>query len=359
MEDGYPPKTTFARKREAHLQAEARTWDTAEVEPAQPGDIPIIDISNLGGENEAEVVEQLGAACRNVGFYSLIGHGIAPVAFEDVFTNARRFHALPLSKKMALAMDRGENQGENRGENQQGAPAGTGYLPVLHKKLPRRNKGNSNEAFIVKRDKGLSFADNPWPEASDLPGFQASVLQYAARIEALALRLLPLYAQALGMPRDFFAPGFRNPLLRLRLTHYPGGLPESSPFGIAPHVDTTFFTLLAQDKPGLAVFSEKRKCWIAVPMIANALVVNTGELLKQWSNDEFISVKHFANHAPVAKEGNTNSAAVSHSRYSVPLFFNATSDYPMECLPSCCGPDRPPRYPTISYNQSQGVVQGE
>ena len=31
----------------------------------------------------------------------------------------------------------------------------------------------------------------------------------------------------------------------------------------------------------------------------------------------------------------------------------------MECLPSCHGPDNPPKYPTISYNQSQGVVQGE
>jgi len=239
-------KTAFAQQREAELQAQARRWDTAEVVPAEVGDIPVIDISRLDekGEEEGEnaVVERLEAACRNVGFYSLVGHGIEPAMFNSVFASAQSFHELGLAKKMALAMD------------QKGKPTGMGYLPVQHKKLPRRAQGNANEAFVIKRDQGLAFADNLWPDAVDLPGFQSTVLEYAARIEALALRLLPLYAQALGLRRDFFAAGFRDPLLRLRLTHYPGGSTESSSFGIAPHVDTSFFTLLAQGQPGLAVW---------------------------------------------------------------------------------------------------------
>lgn len=348
MDTSDSSRSGFAQEREAYLQADAQSWDTTAVMPAQPGDIPLIDISGVtpDSEREREVVAQVGHACREVGFYSLVGHGIEPATLSDVFASARRFHELALDEKMALAMD------------QAGQPAGVGYLPVQHRKLPRRRQGNANEAFIVKRDRDLSFADNPWPRAALLPDFKESVLRYAATIEALALRLLPLYAQALDVPRNFFAAAFRNPLVRLRLTHYPGD-PEKpakpAAFGIAPHVDTTFFTLLAQDQPGLVVFSERRQCWIAVPKIDNALVVNTGELLKQWSNDEFISVKHFANNTPVQSA----AAAPQESRYSVPLFFNATSDYLMECLPSCCGPDRPPRYPTISYNQSQGVIQGE
>jgi isopenicillin N synthase-like dioxygenase len=83
-------------------------------------------------------------------------------------------------------------------------------------------------------------------------------------------------------------------------------------------------------------------------VIENAFIVNTGELLKQWSNDCFVSVKHFANN-------NTGDAA----RYSIPFFFNANPDYIMECLPTCCDADNPPKYPPISYLQSQGVVQGE
>jgi isopenicillin N synthase-like dioxygenase len=163
------------------------------------------------------------------------------------------------------------------------------------------------------------------------------------------LRLLPLYAKALQMEKNYFAPAFTHPFYRLRMTHYPAR-PESETgkFGISPHVDTTFFTLLAQDSPGLVVFSELRQCWIAVPMIENAFIVNTGELLKHWSNDEFISVKHFA-----------NNIAGHASRYSIPFFFNANTDYKMTCIPSCCGPDRPAKYPAISYDGSQGVTQGE
>jgi len=65
------------------------------------------------------------------------------------------------------------------------------------------------------------------------------------------------------------------------MSHYPVTPPgDDEQFGIAPHVDTTFFTLLTQDSPGLCVFSEKRRRWISVPMIEGAFIVNTGELLK-------------------------------------------------------------------------------
>ena len=95
-------------------------------------------------------------------------------------------------------------------------------------------------------------------------------------------------------------------------------------------------------------FSERRQRWIRAPLIEDAFVVNTGELLKIWTNHRFASVKHFANN-------NTGTA----SRYSIPFFLNANSDYRMTCIPSCCDADNPPRYPPISYNESQAVAQGE
>ena len=107
-------------------------------------------------------------------------------------------------------------------------------------------------------------------------------------------------------------------------------------------------TLLLQDSPGLVIHSAKHRQWIKPPQIENAFVVNSGELLKQGSNDRFLSTRHFA-----------NNAAAGQSRYSIPFFFNATADYPMACLPSCHDEQNPPKYPTISYLESQAVVQGE
>ena len=47
------------------------------------------------------------------------------------------------------------------------------------------------------------------------------------------------------------------------------------------------------------------------------------------------------------------------NRYSLPFFFNCSPTHVMSCLPSCTSELRPPRYPAISFLQSQGVVQGE
>ena len=78
-------------------------------------------------------------------------------------------------------------------------------------------------------------------------------------------------------------------------------------------------------------------------------VVNGGELLKQWSNDRFLSARHFAN----------NELSGDADRHSVAFFFNAARHHPMECLQSCTTSDNPPRYATVSYADSQAKVQGE
>ena len=226
---------------------------------------------------------------------------------------------------------------------------GMGYLPLKNRKLPARDNGNVNEAFIVKIDDELDMDSNQWPQAQQLPQFRQIVEKYALSMESLGKRMLPVYAQALDMPVNFFDEAFVKPLYRLRMTHYPAvAIDPENQFGINPHVDTSFFTILAQNQPGLVIYSERRKVWINAPMIPGAFIVNTGELLKQWTNDRFLSTRHFAN--------NNDSSA---SRYSIPFFFNANPHYKMTCVPSCFSDENPAKYPPISYAESQGVVQGE
>lgn len=328
--------------KEAELRSEAASWDTSRAEDASAGDIPVIDLHDYFSRPTMQSLEpvalQLRAACETVGFFSIVGHQVESDLVAAMFDMARRLHALPMKLKQAIAMDR------------PGWPVGgVGYLPLSHRKLPARARGNLNEAFIVKRDHNLGMDDNQWPDEDSLPGFRAAVKAYAAALEALGQRLLPIFASALEMQPDYFDEAFAKPLYRLRMTHYPQLADRpADEYGIAPHVDTTFCTILAQDRPGLTIFSEVRRQWIRAPLLENAFIVNTGELLRTWTNDRFISVKHFANN-------NTGT----HSRYSIPFFLNANSDYRMTCIPSCCGPDNPAKYAPISYAESQAVVQGE
>lgn len=329
-------------EKELALRSESSSWNTSSIHNSDSDDIPTIDLAPyLHSESNRElrnIAIELREACEDVGFYSIIGHQIDPQVTARIFSVTREFYALPASTKTTLLMDRPDWKLK-----------GVGYMPFKNRKLPTRDKANLNEAFIIKSDHRTRSGDNQWPQEKELPGFRKAIEQYAIQIERLALKLLPVYATALGLEETWFDTAFSSPSWRLRMTHYPPvELKSRDEYGIAPHVDTTFFTILTQDSPGLVIYSERRQCWIKAPELEDAFIVNSGELLKQWTNDQFISVKHFANN-------NTSSV----SRYSIPFFFNANRDFTMSCIPTCCGPDNPEKYPPISYGQSQAVAQGE
>jgi isopenicillin N synthase-like dioxygenase len=328
--------------KEQQLRAESASWVTADAKQATPEDIPVLDLAPyLQTKDHAHlqsIAAQLRQACEQVGFFSITGHQISPELIADILKATNAFHHLSLDKKQTILMD-----------SPNWPVRGAGYLPLKNKKLPTRNKGNLNEAFIVKIDDQISMNDNQWPDENDIDGFRMVTEKYAAAMEQLGKAMLPIFATALEVSEDFFDEAFIQPTYRLRMTHYPPveSQPESE-YGIAPHVDTSFCTILLQDKAGLTIFDERSQQWMQVPYLDNAFIINTGELLKQWSNDRFLSVKHFAN----------NNVSDS-SRYSVPFFFNANAHYPMTCIPSCCSAENPPKYPPISYANSQAIAQGE
>ena len=153
--------------------------------------------------------------------------------------------------------------------------------------------------------------------------FRLQVLRYAAAMESLALSLLPVFATALDLDKNFFEAAFESPMFRLRLSHYPPANPDTDQYGIAPHTDTSFLTLLAQVDaysypkcticarsgtytdcciqfiifndlgPRGPVVSSPSGRWTRVPNCPGLLVVNTGELLRQWANDCVSSTPHF------------------------------------------------------------------
>lgn len=331
-----------AQAKEQQLRDESEQWDTSNPEDARADDIPVINLHEYFSDNSEaslnKVAGELRHACEETGFFSITGHHVSSTDVDNTFEQIRQFHALAIDEKSRLLMDRKD-----------WPVGGVGYLPLKNRKLPARQTGNVNEAFIIKCDDQLNMDSNQWPDAVLLPQFRRQVEHYASEMEALGKRMLPIYARALDMPLNFFDSAFVNPLYRLRMTHYPPVEADAdNAFGIAPHVDTSFFTILAQSQPGLTVFSERRKVWVKAPASKDAFIINTGELLKQWTNDRFLSTRHFANN-------NTGNA----SRYSIPFFFNANPHHVMSCIPSCYDDNNPPKYPPISYAQSQGVVQGE
>ena len=193
----------------------------------------------------------------------------------------------------------------------------------------------------------LFRSGNLWPAEEELPGFRAACLTYSAALERLAVSVLPIYAVALDLPPDWFVHAFREPSFTLRLSHYPPQepTPEVEEYGLAPHADTTFMTLLAPNTVGGLSLRTRSGPWIDAPVVPGAFLVNSGELLRRWTNDRFMATPHRV----------INRTGVE--RYALPFFFDTTYDYRMECLPTCCGPDNPPKYEPVSYQEYQVQFQ--
>lgn len=302
--------------------------------------IPVLDLGPyLAGHGDAlpATAAALRHACENVGFLFIENHGVPQPLIDRVFVEAKRFHDLPLETKLVLKANRNQ----------------VGYMPYKSSvfrasKFYDGDEPDLNAALFLKRDLSPDHPDvlagkrfrgtNLWPDG--LTGFRETLVQYMDAMEALALKLLPLYAVALELPPDFFAEAFRDPMYTVRLTHYPPvENAAADQFGIAPHSDSSFFTLLAQNRvPGLSIQTRDGE-WIEAPALPGTFVVNSGDMLHRWTNERFLSTPHRAFNAS------------GGDRYAIPFFFDCNIDHQMACLPTCQGPDNPPKHPPTSFMQ--------
>ena len=77
-------------------------------------------------------------------------------------------------------------------------------------------------------------------------------------------------------------------------------------------------------------------------MIPGALVVNIGDLMAQWTNDQWISTRHRVANPPRDAEGSTE-------RMSIVFFHQPNYDAVVAALDTCVEPGAEPRYaPTTS-----------
>ena len=301
--------------------------------------IPVIDLgAYLGGGAGAleATAAELRLALEEIGFFVIVNHGVPQELIDGTFAQARRFHAQPLEAKMALRMN----------EHNNGYMAMSRYT-VWTSEVNTNTKPDLNEAFFVRRERcpddpmlraGRRFAGpNRWPD--DLPGFRETLLDYIDTMDALARRLLPACAVALGLPPDHFDRAFAESQFTFRLTHYPPVPADANQFGLAPHTDANFMTFLAQsDVPGLQVRTPTGD-WLDVPYIAGSFAVNSGDMMTRWTNGRFKSTPHRA------------VPPVGQPRYAIPYFLGPHLDTVIACLPTCQGPERPPKYPPITYDQ--------
>jgi len=305
---------------------------------ADDTNIPVIDISGLDAEpsTELSVARQIREACVDRGFFYLTGHGIAAEMLADVFASNREFHARPDVEKLEIKLNTW-----HRGYQ----AFATSTLVSSERFAPART-ANQLESFILRHEvspddpgyrKHELMGPNQWPAN---PAFKANVSRYDEAVRELGSRLLSLIALAVGENRDFFGQFFNPASTALRLIHYPPAAEDraADEFGIHPHTDYGFITILAQDDVGGLEIQTTDGGWTPAPSIPGSLVVNIGDILARWTNDVFNSTPHRVINNSTTRE-----------RYSIAMFFDPNIEAEIRGLEKFCDEQSPAKYPAIRY----------
>ncbi|MGC3971256.1 MAG: 2-oxoglutarate and iron-dependent oxygenase domain-containing protein [Pirellulales bacterium] len=231
-----------------------------------------------------QTAAQLNTACRESGFFYVVGHGVDADLQHRLLAQAREFFARPVAEKMQIEMSRG-------------GKAWRGYFRVgdeLTSGLPDQKEGvyfgqeTAADHPLVQSGTPL-YGPNLFPEH---PGeLRATVLQYMAALTKLGHSLLAGIALGLGLPEHYFADhGTRDPLTLFRIFNYP---PPSSAelWGVGEHTDYGLLTILLQDDVG-GLEVKSRSQWVAAPPLANSFICNIGDMLDRMTRGVYRSTPH-------------------------------------------------------------------
>ncbi|GJX98156.1 gibberellin 2-beta-dioxygenase 8-like protein [Tanacetum coccineum] len=131
----------------------------------------------------------------------------------------------------------------------------------------------------------------PEPPRPTLVSSLNTMDQFATMVSDLAENLAEILAEQLGHKSDFFRKNCLPSTCYLRMNRYPPCPISSQVYGLMPHTDSDFLTILYQDQIGGLQLVKDGK-WIAVKPNKDALIINIGDLFQAWSNDVYKSIEH-------------------------------------------------------------------
>ena len=294
--------------------------DQAPVAPAGSlGGVPVIDLADPGAR------DAVGQACRDWGFFQVVGHGVPQSEIDSVLDLTRRYFAL---------------SAETKRRHMRTIDNPWGYYDRELTKEQRDKKQVFDigpDAIGGARGEDPFEGTTPWP--AEPPGFESELRRWYAAMSGVSARLMGLISASLTRDPDrlrtAFEPGHSS---HLRLNFYPVADPlgdeaaGEADLGVHHHTDAGGLTVLLQDGvSGLQVYRDG--LWHDIDPVLGAFTINIGDMVQVWSNDLYRAPPHRV----IAME--------SSDRYSLPFFYNPSYDAVIEPLVG------PPRYRPISWGE--------
>jgi isopenicillin N synthase-like dioxygenase len=293
--------------------------------------IPAVDLTAAREGSLADrgrVARAIDAACCEIGFFTITGHGVPDRVIADLRAAAHAFFALPLAKKLAA---RHPVTGTNRGYH----PVGGETLSAsVDEAAPADLKeffhigpvDVTDDPYYTSELGRRHFLPNVWPALP--PGFEGAATVYYRSMSGLVVLLMRLTALALGLEERFFDGKVDRSIGTMRLNYYPAqsAPPRAGQLRASAHTDYGGFTILSgEDVPGGLQVRTRAGEWVDVRTEPRSLVVNIGDLLMRWTNDRWLSNLHRVVNPP-------STGAASVPRLSIAFFNHPNYDVPIECI---------------------------
>ncbi|KAL5984864.1 hypothetical protein ACLOJK_038700 [Asimina triloba] len=309
----------------------------------EAGGIPLIDLSPLNSisisisttpdaDGLRGLIAEVGAACRDWGFFQVINHGVPTHLRTRIESEAKKFFDLPLETKRGVRRDEVNP---------------LGYYDTEHTKNVRDWKEVfdyllRDPTFIPAshepHDPHLQELKNQWP--AHQPELREAATEYAQGVEVLAFKLLQLISLSLGLPANRLDGFFGDQTSFFRLNHYPPCPAPHLALGVGRHKDAGALTVLAQDDVGgLEVKRRTDGEWIKVKPIPDSFIINVGDIVQVWSNDRYESAEHRVR---------VNS---EKERFSIPFFFNPAHYTMVKPIDELVSEKNPPKYREYNWGK--------
>ena len=274
--------------------------------------IPIVDVAPLvrGSGDHARVAQEIGHACREYGFFYVVGHGVDDSLVKNLEHASREFFDQPLPAKLDIAMSRG-------------GKAWRGYFPVggeLTSGKPDQKEGiyfGTELSSDHPRVRAGTPMHGPNLFPAHPPELRTLVLAYMDALTRLGHALVAGLSLSLGLEASYFASRYTaNPLILFRIFNYPHSIaspPGETVWGVGEHTDYGLLTILRQDATG-GLQVKSRSCWIDAPPIPGSFLCNIGDMLERLTRGIYRSTPHrVINSSP-------------RDRLSFPFFFDPSFD---------------------------------
>lgn len=256
--------------------------------------VPTIDFQTA--KTDPSQLKLLDSACRDHGFFLLKNHGMQSI-INDMWQASEWFFQQPRKDKLAITR--------------------TEFIPLgYYDRELTKQKRDLKEVFDYMLPKVGGEDFNQWPENRD---FKNVMLHFFQEASTVAAQTLDLLFYALNNDQITLPVG-ESKTSNARLNFYPVSDPlnssdqakvsELGDMALHHHTDPGILTLLLQDMTGGLQAKSKESGWIDIEPEEDTIVVNLGDAMQVWSNDQYVAAIH-----RVLKRTN-------NSRYSTPYFYN-------------------------------------